>query len=336
MHALATLFLRIRYFIVVTSDRNLMVASTLALRLWPLWMYVGTTSYIHFRGKVKLKFMRQLSDHSTFVSPYNCLMYLFSAVPNKPVQDIERFPDLAPLRDNWETIRDEAKRLYDEGHIKKAENFNDLAFNTFFKRGWKRFYLKWYGDFLPSAKALCPKTVELVQSIPSVNAALFTMMAPRSKLGAHRDPFAGSMRYHLGLMTPNNDDCRIYIDGQPYSWRDGQAILFDETFIHKVNNDTDEPRIILFCDVTRPLRTPIVRALNRFMIRYVVKATQTQNTASEKVGVLNYVSRYVYSMREAYEKRAKKNKGLLRVIQAVGLVLVVAAIAYFGWYRRRG
>ena len=153
-------------------------------------MYAGTTTYVHFRGKVRHKLMRQLGDHSTWVSPYNCLMYLFSAVPNTPVQKLEDFPDLAPLKDNWETIRDEAMRLYEAGHIKKSENLNDLAFNTFFKRGWKRFYLKWYGDTFPSAAELCPKTVELVKSIPSVNAALFTLMAPQSKLArtATRSP----------------------------------------------------------------------------------------------------------------------------------------------------
>jgi beta-hydroxylase len=279
-------------------------------RLWPLWLFVGCTVYIQFRGKVKLKLKRQLVDHSTFTSPYNCLCYLFSAVPNTPVQELERFPDLAPLQDNWLSIRDEAMRLYDAGHIKKSDTFSDIAFNTFFKRGWKRFYLKWYGDFMPSAKELCPKTVELVQSIPSVNAALFALLPGRSKLGAHRDPFAGSLRYHLGLKTPNSDQCRIYIDGQPYAWRDGQAILFDETYIHSVNNDTDDVRIILFCDVTRPLHTGVVRAINNFVVRHIVKLTETQNAAGEHVGLVNHFSRYIYAIRESSERRKKARRTL--------------------------
>ena len=49
---------------------------------------------------------------------------------------------------------DEALKLYDEGYIRVALDNNDIGFNSFFKRGWKRFYLKWYGDFLPSASAL--------------------------------------------------------------------------------------------------------------------------------------------------------------------------------------
>ena len=275
-----------------------------------LWVFIASALYVHFRGKVRHKFTRQLTDHSTFMAPYNALIYLFSAVSNKPVLEEKDFPELDSLKRNWETIREEAKKLYAGGHIQTSKSYNDLAFNTFFKRGWKRFYLKWYGDFFPSAMDLCPQTVELVKSIPSVNAALFTMMPGKSKLGEHRDPFAGSVRYHLGLVTPNSDDCRIYIDGNAYSWRDGQAVLFDETYIHSVNNDTDQDRIILFCDVTRPLRTPIARALNRFVINHIVKITATQNTADEKVGILNKISSSIYALKNFFQRIKKANRKL--------------------------
>ena len=275
-----------------------------------LWAFLASALYVHFRGKVRHKFTRQLSDHSTFMAPYNALIYLFSAVANKPILNVKDFPELDPLQQNWETIREEARKLYEGGHIQISKSYNDLAFNTFFKRGWKRFYLKWYGDFFPSAMDLCPRTVDLVKSIPSINAALFTLMPGKSKLGEHRDPFAGSIRYHLGLVTPNSDACRIYIDGTPYSWRDGQAILFDETYIHSVNNDTEQDRIILFCDVTRPLRTPVARAVNRFVINHVVKITATQNTADEKVGILNKISSFVYALKNFFQRIKKANRKL--------------------------
>jgi beta-hydroxylase len=58
---------------------------------------------------------------------------------------------------------------------------------------------------------------------PSVRADLFTLMPPHGKTGKHRDPFAGSLRFYLALATPNDDACRIPIDGSPYSWRDGEG-----------------------------------------------------------------------------------------------------------------
>lgn len=295
----------------------------LAPKFFILYIFVGSAVFVHFRGKVRHKFTRQLTDHSTLMAPYNALMYLFSAVPNTPVQDVNDFPELLKVRENWEMIRDEAKRLYEAGHIQKSEKHNDLAFNTFFKRGWKRFYLKWYGDVHASAAELCPKTVELVKSIPTINAALFALLSPRSKLGEHRDPFAGSLRYHLGLMTPNSDLCRIYIDGTPYAWRDGQDILFDETFIHSVNNETDETRVILFCDVARPMRTSIVRAINRFVTNHIVKITESQNTDTEKVGILNHISAYIYMLKNFFQKLKSVNR---KVYYAGKYALVIGLI----------
>jgi len=314
---------------------RVILQEVVAPRFWVLWAYLASASYIHFRGKVRHRFARQLTDHSTFMAPYNAMIYLFSAVPNKPILDFKDFPELEVLRQNWQTIRQEAQKLYEGGHIQISKNYNDLAFNTFFKRGWKRFYLKWYGEFFPSARDLCPKTVELVKSIPSVNAALFTLMPGKSKLGEHRDPFAGSLRYHLGLVTPNSDECRIYIDGTPYSWRDGQAVLFDETYIHSVNNDTDQDRIILFCDISRPLNNPVARAINRFVINHIVKITATQNTATEKVGILNRVSSGVYALKNFFARIKKWNRKVYYAGKYAVLAGIVYLIFFAGFMRHR-
>lgn len=182
-------------------------------------------------------------------------MYLFSSVPSKPYLDRSRFPELDELKNNWQTIREEALNLFDEGYIRAALNNNEAGFGSFFKKGWKRFYLTWYDGPLPSAQQLCPKTVELVSRIPNVKGAMFTLLPGGSHLNPHRDPFGGSLRYHLGLSTPNSDNCRIYVDGQPYAWRDGEDVMFDETFVHWVKNETEQTRVILFCDIERPLRS---------------------------------------------------------------------------------
>lgn len=262
-----------------------------------LLAFVVSGVYIHFRGRVRHKAHRQLLDHSTFMAPYNALMYLFSSVPAKPFADVQRFAELAPLRDNWQIIRDEALRLFDAGYIRAAAKYNDLGFNSFFRRGWKRFYLKWYGDFLPSAETLCPQTARLLAGIPSVNAAMFALLPPGSRLTAHRDPFAGSLRYHLGLQTPNADSCNIVVDGHKYFWRDGEAVIFDETYIHHAENRSDVQRVILFCDIERPLSNPIIRFINHHIGRAMARAAATQNVEGEKVGVLNRLFGYVYQIR---------------------------------------
>jgi len=285
-----------------------MLETLLAPKFIVLYLFIASAVYIHYRGRVRHGFLRQLTDHSSLMAPYNALMYLFSAVPNRPYVEVDRFPELTPLRTEWQTIRDEALSLFDEGHIRAASTYNDLGFNSFFKTGWKRFYVKWYDEPLPSAKALCPKTVALVQSIPTVNAAMFALLPPGSKLGAHRDPFAGSLRYHLGLVTPNSDTCRIVVDGEPYFWRDGEPVMFDETYIHTAENRSDVTRIILFCDVERPLRFAPMRWLNHLMEMTVIRASQTENAPGDHVGVLNHVFNGAYRVRRIGKWIKKKSR----------------------------
>lgn len=291
------------------------IGNTIVLAVLAIFFLSAT--YVHYRGRERFSLKRQVTSHSTLMAPYNTFAYLFSGVPTTPYLDVKDFPELSVLQENWETIRDEALKLRAAERIKAADKYNDLAFNSFFRRGWTRFYLKWYDQYLPSAEEMCPKTVALLKSIPSINGALFAAMAPRSELNRHRDPFAGSLRYHLGLVTPNSEQCRIYVDGEPYHWKDGEAVLFDETYIHHAINDTDQERIILFCDVRRPMRNRITDAINRFAADHVVRASQTQNTETEKIGALNKLFGYLYHVRLAGKAVKQRNRTLYYALKAI-------------------
>jgi beta-hydroxylase len=285
-----------------------MLKQLLAPQLIAIYIFAASAIYVHFRGRQRLRIGRQLGDHSTYLAPYNVLMYAGSAVPNQPVIPVDRFPELSKIRDNWQTIRDEAVKMFDEGFIRAAAKNNDWGFYSFFRSGWKRFYLKWYDDFLPSARALCPRTVEILNSIPNVHGAMFAMLPPGGKLGAHRDPFAGSLRYHLGLVTPNSDKCRILVDGVECVWRDGEDFMFDETFIHSAENATDQSRIILFCDVERPMKNRVMTAINRWVSNHIVKASATQNVDGEHVGVINKMFTGLYEVHLAGRRVKQWNR----------------------------
>ena len=296
-------------------------------RLLILALLVLSASSVHLRGRVRLKFARQLTDHSTFVAPYNAFAYLTSKAPNRPYQDADQFPELRRLTDNWRTIRDEGLRLMDEGMVRGATANNDIGFHTFFKRGWKRFYLKWYDAPQPSAEALCPKTVELLGQVPSVHGAMFATLPPGGRLGAHRDPFAGSLRYHLGLRTPNSDDCWIEVDGGRYSWRDGEAVVFDETYVHTALNATDVTRLILFCDIERPLWGPAA-VVNRWVMRHIMRATATQNVEGERIGAINRAFGTIFAVKEAGQRLKARNRRLYYALKYALIVLVLALMLW--------
>jgi beta-hydroxylase len=286
---------------------------------------------IHLRGRARLRFDRQLVDHSALFAPYNLLMYAFSAVPATPILDRRGFAHMDRLRDNWQLIRDEALHLFDEGYIRAAEKHNDASFNSFFKQGWKRFYLKWYGEPLASAEALCPRTVALLKSMPKVKAAMFALLPPGSKLNPHRDPFAGSLRYHLGLITPNSDDCRIFVDGQMHAWRDGVDVVFDETYVHWAENRTDQTRVILFADIERPLRTRWMDALNRRVGAFMGRHTASPNEASDRTGAINRLYAFTHRVGQGNKRLKKRYPRGFRIGKYLAIIALLWLLLLCPW-----
>jgi len=296
------------------------------------WVVVGfyilSILHIHFRGRVRLPFRRQIFDHSSFMAPINIFMHKFSRVPSTPFIPVSEFPELARLQESWPIIRAEAENLLALKKIKAAEQNDDAGFNSFFKNGWKRFYLKWYDASHPSAERLCPQTYALLQSIPSVKAAMFAELPPGGKLNPHRDPFAGSMRYHLGLATPNDDRCFIEVDGERHSWRDGQGVVFDETFIHWAINGSESDRVILFCDVERPMRYRWMGAFNRWFGRTVMTAAASPNETGDQVGLVSKLFRISFTMGQ-YRRRLKAWNKTVYNLTRVALVVALAAFIYW-------
>lgn len=280
----------------------------LQTRHWVLLVFVAAALHSHLRGRVRFGMLRALTDFTVLIAPFNSIMVLFSKVSTQAYVDPKEFPELKILQENWQVMREEALRLDDQGSIKAADTYNDIGFNSFFRTGWKRFYLKWYGDDLPSAQQMCPKTVALLRQIPTVKAAMFASLPPGARLVRHRDPYAGSLRYHLGLITPNDPACFIEVDGQTYHWKDGEVVMFDETYIHYAENTTNHPRIILFADIERPVYTPVIRWLNRAFATLVMTASATQNVEGEPVGGLNKFFYYAYQVRLKAKALKARNK----------------------------
>jgi beta-hydroxylase len=297
------------------------------MKWWILALFIVCAIAVHYRGRVRHRFSRQALDHSTFTAPINCFMYAFSRVPNKPYLDVAEFPELKVLIERWQEIRGEAERLFSDGHIRASDKYNDAGFNSFFKSGWKRFYLKWYGSDPASAVDLCPLTTRLVADLPSVKAAMFAALPPGSRLPRHRDPYAGSLRFHLGLITPNSPECYIDVDGQTYYWRDGEAVMFDETYIHYAENRTDTNRIILFADIERPMRYRWAQAVNHFLGTLLLRAAASPNQEGDRTGGINRIFGTVYAVRR-FGKRVKKRSKPLYYAMKWALVLGILALIF--------
>jgi beta-hydroxylase len=155
---------------------------------------------------------------------------------------------------------------------------------------------------------------------------MFAVLPAGSELLQHRDPYAGSLRYHLGLITPNSELCHIVVDGQSYAWKDGEEVIFDETYIHYAENKTDIDRIILFCDVERPVKTMFGRAWNKFFGWFIMASAASPNMGEDKTGNINKVFKYIYSIRRVGKALKAYNRNLYYAVKYVLMVLILYLI----------
>ena len=58
--------------------------------------------------------------------------------------------------------------------------------------------------------------------------------------------------------------CELTIDDKTYWLKEGEDLLWDDTFMHNARNRSDEPRVVLLLDVMRADQPMALRALSNF------------------------------------------------------------------------
>jgi beta-hydroxylase len=197
----------------------------------------------------------------------------------------EYFPAHLRFQQHWKEIAEEALSVYKTQSLPAFHEVHEI-FSDISSSSWTVFVLKWYDEPIPRNASKCPITSSLIQDTPQVHAAMFSILQPGTRIPPHRGPSCASLRYHLGLSIPKSGTARIRVDKDWYAWKEGEGMLFDDTFEHEVINDTNEIRIILFMDVERPLPNGLSQ-FNRYL-----------NT---HVGMVDFVSK-INSRAEVQEK----------------------------------
>ncbi|MEB1527516.1 aspartyl/asparaginyl beta-hydroxylase domain-containing protein [Xanthomonas sp. WHRI 7945] len=320
--------------------------STLALCAMGLYAVAAIAYVYKWRARLRYAgFGQYLRKSWPLFAPFNCLLYMATRrFARRPVIDAGYLAGISVLRTHWPQIRAEALALHASGELDATSQpgsagYHDLGFRTFYKRGWKKFYLTWYGAPHRSAQRLCPQTLRLLAQVPGIRGAMFSVLPPGAELSLHADPLACSLRYHLGLATPNDAGCFINVDGHALSWRDGQDFVFDETYPHFARNDTNALRLILMCDVERPMHVA-GRAFNR-VYALLARALAVPNTAEDRRGLLTGVFATLAPWRMRGLALKARHRSLYLVMKyALNLTLVLLAFlpvyAALQWVERAG
>jgi aspartyl/asparaginyl beta-hydroxylase (cupin superfamily) len=217
--------------------------------------------------KRALLFFRRNVGLYNLSSFWNPFYDLFTGGRRRPVFfDIDRtFPSLRKVDAAYGDVRAECERLLEQQDL--LPKYHELDTNLLYSsarhhrdKRWNVFMLYCYGAWPEQSRQLCPKTCAVLDGVPYLNQAFFSILDPGKSIPEHTGSTRAYIRYHLALRVPANHPPSIRVKDQTYSWKEGESILFDDSWPHEITNHADAVRAVLIIDVVRPLPLPVLAA----------------------------------------------------------------------------
>ncbi len=230
---------------------------------------------------------RNLFDYHRVKDAVNRALWKQAGGEQRPVyyEDIGAVsPALAELTRHADVIRAEFDAVYDGANLPAYHEVDpgekEISAGGDPEQRWKVFLLYLLGYKPGNNWQRCPETARLLERVPGLVQAFFSILDPHKNVPLHEGPYLGYLRYHLGLRIPTDNPPLIRVNGQPYTWREGAGVLFDDSWPHEVINHSDQVRAVLIVDILRPL-TGFPDLLNRFMTQVLAKYTYGRAVAAK-------------------------------------------------------
>ncbi len=179
-----------------------------------------------------------------------------SKVGEQALLDSALFPWTEKFEAEWKTVRRELDAVLEyREHLPPLHSLQPDQKNISYDDQWKAFVISGWGHRSEANRRRCPETARLLDGVPGVITAFFSILAPGKHVPRHRGITHGVVRCHLGLIVPPRDKgrCEIAIEDEIYRWEEGRLFLFDDVFKHEVWNETDQERVVLLFDIERPM-----------------------------------------------------------------------------------
>ncbi|MFN0192229.1 MAG: aspartyl/asparaginyl beta-hydroxylase domain-containing protein [Aestuariivirga sp.] len=226
-----------------------------------------------------------------------------SLVGDAPVLDRKHFPNLDEFTRRWKEIEAEVREILK--HREAIPVFQDVSPDQMrIAKGtnWRTFILYGFGSKLEKNCRQAPVTVSMLEKVPNLQTAWFSILGPGYHIPAHRGVSKGILRAHLGLIIPKDaEKCHMRVGDTDNVWRPGEIFVFDDTYEHEVWNDTKEERVILLFDFDRPMKF-WGRVLNK---SFVTALKFTAYYQEPKKNMANFEDRFEAATRRANENLEK-------------------------------
>ncbi len=189
--------------------------------------------------------------------------FYFPEMPQRQFYEREEFPWLSALEARTDSIREELLGvLADEARVfspyvqsvdnRPRRDYGDLLDNP----GWSAFYLIRSGEVVEEAAHRCPATLEALNGAPLTDApgrtpsVLYSLLRPGVRIPPHTGYTNARLICHLPLIVP--EGCSLRVGNETRQWKEGQALIFDDSMEHEAWNGSARARVVLLFDIWRP------------------------------------------------------------------------------------
>jgi aspartyl/asparaginyl beta-hydroxylase (cupin superfamily) len=195
----------------------------------------------------------------------------YPGLPEIEFHDRELFPGLVGLEDATAAIRAEFDALIaaeaaemvpyiqypDRVPLRQWKELNNNP-------KWTAIHLLQNGWPVDVNARHCPQTMDAISKmdqpqVPGASpVAMFSLLAPRTRIPPHKGVANTRLVCHLPLIVPPN--CGFRVGATTREWRVGEAFVFDDTIEHEAWNESDELRVVLILDLWPPALGPNERS----------------------------------------------------------------------------
>lgn len=124
------------------------------------------------------------------------------------------------------------------------------------KPDWGAAWLWKDGAIADGMAELCPQTLAALAQVPRpvipgrAPVALFSRLMPGTHIAPHHGLINTRLICHLPLIVP--DGCGLRVGAEIRQWREGELLIFDDSFEHEAMNEGSSDRVILLFEIWRP------------------------------------------------------------------------------------
>ena len=151
---------------------------------------------------------------------------------------------------------------------------SDIKINDDGVKAWRLLNIMVGESYTQDALDHFPTLVDALRKLPEVKSCVVSVLEPGIHIPIHVGYYKGLMRYMLPTHIPKEKDkVFLCVNGIKYHWTEGEGVLWDDTYAHKVYNNSNEIRVLIYMDVKRPLQNESVSFMNEWNDWFLNKVT---------------------------------------------------------------